>query len=171
MDTLERRDTLLLLLQESARPLTGAELAARFGVSRQIIVQDIALLRAAGADVLATPQGYLIVPSKVLNEKEAVIACCHNFEQIEEEIGIIVDHGGRVLDVIVEHPVYGELRGSLMITNRRELKLFIKELNKSKASPLLNLTGGVHLHTLQAPDQDVMSEILTALDQAGFLVK
>jgi transcriptional regulator of NAD metabolism len=171
VDTRERRETLLALLHEANNPLTGAELAGQFGVSRQVIVQDIAILRAGGADIFATPQGYLIVPCAAVNEVQAVVACRHTFAQIEEEIGIVVDRGGRVLDVIVEHPVYGELRGSLMIANRRELKLFIEKLEHGKASPLLTLTGGIHLHTLQAPGEEVMAEIITALDQAGILMK
>jgi len=171
MDTRERRETLLALLHEANKPLTGAELAGQYGVSRQVIVQDIAILRASGADIFATPQGYLIVSCAAANEVQTVVACRHTIEQIEEEIGIVVDRGGCVLDVIVEHPVYGELRGSLMITNRRELVLFIEKLKQSKASPLSALTGGIHLHTLQAPGQEAMAEILAALDQAGILMK
>lgn len=171
MDTEERREALLSLLKGSDESLTGTELATYFNVSRQVIVQDIAILRASGVDVLATPQGYLLSSLTAVNEVKAVAACQHTFDQIEDEISIIVDHGGRVLDVMVEHPVYGELRGSLMITSRRELKMFINKLDQGKANPLLTLTGGVHLHTLSAPDQEVMNEIMKALDEAGLLVK
>lgn len=171
VETGKRRDAVWARLKNADKPLTGAVLARRFGVSRQVIVQDIALLRAGGAEILATPRGYLIVSRTTGDDFQAVAACRHNFAQIEDEIGIVVDCGGRVVDVMVDHPVYGELRGSLMIANRRDLKLFIKQLKNSKANPLLTLTGGIHLHTLQAPDRVVMDEILASLDRAGFLVR
>lgn len=171
MDTRERREMLVTLLHEANKPLTGAELAGQCGVSRQVIVQDIAILRAGGAGIFASPQGYLVSPYAAANEVQAVVACRHTIEQIEEEIGIVVDCGGRVLDVIVDHPVYGELRGSIMIANRRDLMLFIEKLRHSKANPLLTLTGGIHLHTLLAPGQEAMAEIIATLDRAGILMK
>ena len=42
----ERRQFILKLLAGSESPLSGTEIAGKCGVSRQIIVQDIALLRA-----------------------------------------------------------------------------------------------------------------------------
>lgn len=151
--------------------MTGAELAHRFGVSRQIIVQDIAILRASGEQVLATPQGYLIPKAEQRPVVCAVVACRHLREQIEEEIGLVVDRGGMVRDVIVEHPVYGEMRGNLMIASRRDLNLFLEKLGKTDARPLSHLTDGVHLHTIEAPSEDILEEIITALCDAGFLVK
>lgn len=170
METEKRRLALQSLLREATGPVTGTDLAQRFGVSRQVIVQDIAILRAAGELVLATPQGYMLPKEERNTALRAVAACCHSREEIEEEIGIVVDHGGKVLDVIVEHPVYGEMRGNLMIANRRDLALFLEQLGKTAASPLSALTGGVHLHTIEAPDAVVLKEILDALRQKGFLV-
>ena len=115
----KRRGELLNLLRRSSVPLTGAELASHFDVSRQVIVQDVAILRASGEQIFASLQGYLIPPLLQENWKRTVIACQHTREEIVDELGIIVDLGGKILDVIVDHPVYGELRGNLMVANRR----------------------------------------------------
>jgi transcriptional regulator of NAD metabolism len=170
METEKRREELLTLLRDAARPITGTDLAQRFGVSRQVIVQDIAIVRAAGEQVLATPQGYVIPSAQVQKAQRAVLACRHTQGQIEDEIGIVVDLGGKVLDVIVEHPVYGEMRGNLMIASRRDLAQFLLQLGQTEARPLSALTDGVHLHTIEAPDWKVIGEITEALRQAGYLV-
>ncbi|MEW5921884.1 MAG: transcription repressor NadR [Bacillota bacterium] len=171
METEKRRREILNILHKASRPLTGTELAQNFNVSRQVIVQDIAILRASGEEILASLQGYLIPAKQQENRVRVVVACRHTREQIEDELGIVVDFGGRALDVIVEHPVYGELRGNLMIASRYDLKLFLESLDKTAANPLLALTGGIHLHTLEAPGQTVMEEITAALHKAGYLVK
>jgi len=171
METAKRRRDLLQLLREADRPLTGTDLAARFNVSRQVIVQDIAILRSAGQMILATPQGYVFPSLPEESWVRKTIACQHSREDIEKELGIVVDHGGRVLDAVVEHPVYGELRGSLMISNRRDVRFFVSHLEESGANPLMALTGGVHLHTIEAPDEETLSEILEALGREGFLIR
>ena len=167
----KRRGELLNLLRRSSVPLTGAELASHFDVSRQVIVQDVAILRASGEQIFASLQGYLIPPLLQENWKRTVIACQHTREEIVDELGIIVDLGGKILDVIVDHPVYGELRGNLMVANRRDLRLFMESLDETEASPLSALTRGVHLHTVEAPDQETIDEIIARLDKAGYLVK
>lgn len=170
METEKRREELVTLLRDASGPVTGTDLAQKFGVSRQVIVQDIAIVRAAGEQVLATPQGYMIPRAQVQTAQRAVLACRHTREQIEDEIGIVVDLGGKVLDVIVEHPVYGEMRGNLMIASRRDLAQFLLQLGQTEARPLSALTDGVHLHTIEAPDRKVIEEITEALRQAGYLV-
>ncbi len=170
MDTETRRDELLNTLAQSAAPVTGNELANRFGVSRQVIVQDIAILRARGEQVLATPQGYML-PGRQDKSVRTVVACRHTRDEIEEELGLIVDLGGKVLNVIVEHPLYGELCGTLMIASRRDLALYLERLRQTEASPLSALTGGVHLHTIEATGPEVIAEITVSLRQAGFLVE
>ena len=165
----ERRKKLLSLLQQSSAPRTGAELAAYFKVSRQVIVQDIAILRAAGEEIFSTPPGYLLITAPKTNWVQEIIACKHTREQIEDELGLIIDLGGRVLDVIVEHPVYGQLQGSLMIAGRRDLNIFLEKINETGANPLSFLTGGSHLHTVEAPSRQVIDEILKQLQKKGFL--
>jgi len=168
----QRRAQIIELLRTSAHPVTGTRLASQFGVSRQVVVQDIAILRAAGEQILATPRGYLVYsPENHEKRPRARIACRHTRHEIGEELGIIVDLGGTVVDVFIEHPVYGELQGSLMISNRRDVEQFKDKLSSTRANPLLTLTGGIHLHTIEAPDQETLDEIITALDRAGYLVK
>ncbi len=162
---------ILNMLREESRPVTGMELSARFGVSRQVIVQDVAILRASGEQVLATPSGYLIPEVQQESWTRAVVACRHNKEQIEDELLIIVDGGARALDVIVEHPVYGELRCNLMIASRRDLFHFIDKLQETEALPLSALTDGIHLHTIEAPDRHILEDVVNKLERAGYLVR
>ncbi len=172
MENEKRRASILKLLGHSASPITGTQLASELNVSRQIIVQDVAILRASGEQILATPRGYLLYSSEDDGKRvRATIACRHSRDEIGKELGMIVDLGGTVIDVFIEHPVYGELQGNLMISSRRDVEQFVKKLSTTRSSPLLTLTGGVHLHTVEAPSQDVLDEILSVLDQAGYLVK
>lgn len=171
MDAENRRSQLLELLQHSSTPLTGSSLAKQFGVSRQVIVTDVAILRAEGHDVLATPQGY-IIPSQVPAAATRTVAVKHGSDphQIEDELNLIVDNGGRVRDVIVEHPLYGELRGLLMLKSRRDVKEYLERMQATGAEPLLVLTEGVHLHTLEADDTKTLQDIELRLKEAGFAI-
>jgi transcriptional regulator of NAD metabolism len=171
MDAKKRRDFLLEKLKRAATPLTGTALAKELGVSRQIIVGDIAILRAAGIDIFATPQGY-VLPDRALKESLSyTIACRHNHNAIEQELAIIIDNGGKILDVIVEHPVYGEICAKLMLASRRDLQDFMDKLAKSKAEPLSLLTNGVHLHTIEVPSDAIFRSIEEQLGLAGILMK
>ncbi|MCG0277676.1 MAG: transcription repressor NadR [Thermanaeromonas sp.] len=154
----------------AGKPITGAELARRLGVSRQVIVQDMAILRAGGANVLATPQGYMLGPAEEGHKR--TFACQHDMAGMEKELLIIVDNGGRVLDVVVEHPLYGELRGFLMLSSRRDVYKFLESLHKSGAKPLYTLTEqGVHLHTVTAEREEVLEAIEAELAGAGILLE
>jgi transcriptional regulator of NAD metabolism len=133
-------------------PAQGGKLARHFRVSRQCVVQDIAILRAAGNEILATPQGYRL-PQQSSRAFRAV------------------DHGVRILDVLVEHPVYGELRGSLMIESRADLQDFLGNIRSTKAALLSSLTQGVHLHTVEASREEMISRAKAKLRARGFLLK
>ncbi|MEL7568661.1 MAG: transcription repressor NadR [Dehalobacterium sp.] len=170
MDGPDRRNRIKEILENADEPVKGSILAAKFGVSRQIIVQDIALLRATGQDILATPQGYMLVAALTGTKIIKTFAVKHRFEGLEKELNIIVDNGGKVLDVVVEHPIYGELRGMLMLSSRRDVQDFIQNLQESNAHPLSVLTEGVHLHTVEAPLPQVMEKIEQDLDAAGILL-
>lgn len=171
MDTKERRSAIRNILIEAAQPVTGTALAKELGVSRQIIVGDIALLRASGVDVYATPQGY-VVPVKGENAKiTATLACRHTREGLADELNIIVDNGGKVLDVVVEHPLYGEIRANLMLSSRREVGDFLNKLAVSGAEPLSIVTGGVHLHTVEISDTKALEKIEEQLKANGILLK
>ena len=165
----KRRSSLVDMLTKSTSPVSATALAKYFGVSRQIIVGDVALLRASGENILATPRGYVIDRNNFTGLVKT-IACHHTSEeQLKNELYLIVDNGGVVLDVIVEHPVYGQLSGMLMISSRFDVDQFIEKMSKNDASPLSTLTGGVHLHTIRCSDQDVWSRICKSLSHAGIL--
>jgi transcriptional regulator of NAD metabolism len=151
-------------------PIRGGELAKHFRVSRQSLVQDVAILRAGGEDIVATPRGYLL-PGRAGRGHRAILACRHAPERTEEELQILVDHGVKILDVIVEHPLYGELRGSLMIESRADLQDFLAHVSASHALLLSSLTGGVHLHTIEASRPEMISRAKARLRARGFLLK
>ena len=115
MNTEERRQHILERLRETKKPLTGTALSKEFAVSRQIIVGDISILRALGTNVYATPRGY-IIPEESRGKQGlmATLTCRHTQQDMLKELNVIVDNGGFVRDVIVEHPLYGEIRADLM---------------------------------------------------------
>ncbi|MDD3347096.1 transcription repressor NadR [Oscillibacter sp.] len=165
----ERRQAILEQLHTTPQPVSAAALAARFRVSRQIIVGDIALLRAAGANISATPRGYVILvsPGGLLHQ----VACRHDAQDMEAELNAIVDQGCTVLDVIVEHPIYGQLTGPLQLSNRYEVSQFLSRRAQSDARPLSALTEGIHLHTLSCPYEDAFSRVKASLKALGILLE
>ena len=167
MDAVQRRAALSDYLSQAAGPVSASVLAARFSVSRQIIVGDIALLRAGGLDIAATPRGYLMPGEQGGLVRR--VACVHRGEAMARELEIMVDHGCQVLDVVVEHPVYGQLTGQLRLSSRYDIQQFMERVNSRRARPLSDLTGGVHLHTLRCPDQASYQRVVAALRAEGFL--
>jgi uncharacterized protein len=166
----ERRKRIIAWMRAHGAPIRGGELAKRLCVSRQCLVQDVAILRASGEEIVATPQGYRL-PKASGQLHRALLACKHAPERTEEELQILVDHGVKVLDVIVEHPLYGELRGPLMIESRAEVEDFLDHVRSAHASLLSSLTGGVHLHTVEASRPEMITRAKTALRTRGFLLK
>jgi transcriptional regulator of NAD metabolism len=171
MEAKERRDKIAELLQQSRQPITGTALAKKLGVSRQVIVGDIAILRAAGVDIYATPQGYVILQAAASTVISARLACRHDRDRIETELAVIIDNGGRVLDVSVEHPVYGEIKANLMLASRRDLAEFLLKLAQSGAAPLSLVTDGEHLHTIEVPTVEVLHKITAELKSLGILLE
>lgn len=164
-----RRQAILDQLRDAAGPISAAALAAKFSVSRQIIVGDIALLRAAGAEISATPRGYVILPAPPGLVRQ--VACRHDAAGMEAELNAMVDQGCTVLDVIVEHPLYGQLTGPLQISNRYEVGQFLARCRQSEALPLSELTEGIHLHTLSCPDEAAFQRARQALRELGILLE
>lgn len=170
MNSKSRRAAILRYLKDTKEPVTGASLSERFGVTRQVIVSDIAILRAKGEDIIGTPQGYICsVPGKTMIRQKIAAVHSSDHAQIREELYIIVDHGGRIQDVIVEHPVYGEITASLHITSRYDADQFIAKLAAYNAEPLLVLTDGLHLHTIEVERIETLEAIKQALSAKGFL--
>lgn len=171
MNAIERRKLILNELKESNKPFTGSELAIKFGVTRQIIVKDIALLRAESNDIIATSSGYIILKSENKYKRlKKVIAVCHDQSKIEEELSIVIKYGGIIEDVIVEHPLYGEIKANLMIKNLNELHKFIERFEKLNAKPLAELTEGVHIHTISADSEENLKLIIKELEKNNFLI-
>lgn len=166
----ERRQQIMALLGEAALGLTGTELAQRLGVSRQIIVQDMAVLRAAGEEILATPRGYILAGRLRGAAHRRVVACRHTRDQVADELTALVDAGVTVVDVIVEHPLYGELRAPLWLRSRADVADFMAQLERTGANLLSSLTNGVHLHTLAAADPAALDAARQALAQRGYLL-
>lgn len=166
----KRREQLLDWLQLEKKPLTGSELAERAQVSRQVIVGDITLLKARGIPIMATSQGYIYMDQPEDVGFERIVACSHPPDQTQEELFLLVDLGILVKDVKIEHPVYGDLTASIMVSNRKEASQFLKRINETKAAYLSELTEGVHLHTLSAKNESLLDEAEEVLRQAGFLL-
>jgi transcriptional regulator of NAD metabolism len=152
-----RRNHILDILKNANEPVSGSALAKQMGVSRQVIVQDITLLRTA-YPILATAKGYLLY---LATEKKCRRTFCvrHSKEETKNELNIIVDHGGKILDVMVEHDVYGEIRADLMLSCRKEVDEFCKRLGMSKSGPLNIIGSGIHYHTVEAASEEILDEI------------
>lgn len=167
----ERRKYILNWLKNSPEPITGQLIADETNVSRQVIVQDISLLKAMNEPIVATAQGYVYINNSQSDlPHKRIIACHHSPDKTRNELMIIVDHGVNLQNVIVEHPIYGELTASLMIKNRRDAKQFLDKVQETSASYLSELTDGVHLHTLEAETIDQLDETCAALEEAGILL-
>lgn len=168
MNSIERRDCIIKLLLESKEPLKGSTIAKKYSVTRQVIVRDIAILRAKGKNIIATPDGYIINANQ--NKTKAIIAVTHTEEDMFDELSIVIKYGGTIEDVIVEHPLYGEIKGMLMIKNYNELNKFIQRYKEQRAKLLSALTNGVHLHTIAAESQDDINLIISELKKHSFIV-
>lgn len=166
---MDRKEKIIEEIKKSNKPISASTLAKKLGVSRQIIVGDVALIRASGTNIIATPRGY-ILDSKQQNQTYT-IAVNHSQEQMADELYTIVDLGGCAIDVIVDHPVYGQLTGKLHLSSRYDVDQFIKKVNNNQAKPLSQLTDGLHLHTIQYPNEDTYQRIVSALDEKGYLFK
>lgn len=178
----KRREEICRLLRENGdKVLSAGELAAHFAVSRQIIVGDIALLRASGEEILSTARGYRLVqpPATQPSVRETpssgqivrVIACRHGEKELLNELYAIVDGGGEVLDISVTHPVYGELSAPLYIKSRSDADALQASLSERRAAPLLTLSDGSHRHTVRFPDDASYARVVEALDRLGILEK
>lgn len=168
MDGKERRTQILSLLEHSGTVLSGAFLAETLQVSRQVIVQDIALLRANGKEIVATNRGYLLLEKP---EVSRVFKMQHSDEQVEEELSLIVDYGGTIKDVFVYHKVYGTVRADMNISSAQDIRKFMADIAAGTSSLLKNITAGYHYHTVTASNEAILNVIQEKLGEKGFLAK
>ena len=164
----ERRGKIIQALKNSDKAVSATTLAKEFDVSRQVIVQDVALLRANGKNIFSTNRGYLIQEDE---ETTRVFKVQHEDDEVEKELTTIVDLGGTVEDVFVYHKVYGVLRADMNIKSRMDIRRYMEEIATGKSSLLKNVTSGYHYHTIRAESKEILDIIQEELQKAGFLAK
>lgn len=167
MKASDRRKAIVNMLLSSTEAVSGTILSEKFGVSRQIIVQDIAVLKGSGYKILSTHNGYIMQQSPL---RERVFKVHHTTEQTEDELNTIVDLGGTVVDVFVWHKVYGKMTAQLNIFSRLHVKQFIEGVRSGKSTELMNITGGYHYHTVRADSEGILDQIGKALEKQNYIV-
>lgn len=164
----ERRGKIIQALKNSDKAVSATTLAKEFDVSRQVIVQDVALLRANGKNIFSTNRGYLIQEDE---ETTRVFKVQHEDDEVEKELTTIVDLGGTVEDVFVYHKVYGVLRAEMNIKSRMDIYKYLEDIRSGKSSLLKNVTSGYHYHTIRADSEEILDLIQSQLQEKGFLAK
>lgn len=167
MNSEKRKKIIVKELENSKSPITASTLASICNVSRQIIVGDVALLRASGCRIKATARGYLLQPDYGEYGYVGIIACKHDESGLKDELYTIVDFGGTAIDVKVEHSLYGELSAELNLSSRYDVDKFIYNLTKKDTKPLSSLSGGIHLHSIGCPSREIFDMISGKLDELG----
>lgn len=166
MTTAERRREILDILRRADAPVAARELAFRFGVSRQVIVQDLAVIRAATPGILSTTRGYAM-QQEISFSREFKVR--HSQEQCEEELNLIVDCGGRVRNISISHRVYGRITAEMDIRSRADVKEFVEALAGGKSTVLSAATSGYHYHRIEAASEERLDRIERELKEKGFL--
>ena len=162
----QRRKEIARYMMSAQNAVPGGKLSEKFGVSRQIIVQDISALKEAGYEILSTHSGYVM---QTTPHCERVFKLFHTKDQTEDELNTIIDFGGIVADVFVWHKVYGKMTAPLNISSRLHIAQFLEGVRTGKSSELMNITGGYHYHTVKADSEEVLNRIESALQEKGFI--
>ena len=165
-----RRREILGALAGAAGPLSGTALAERCGVSRQVVVQDVALLRERGEKIVSTNRGYVLLAASAARPTR-LFKCRHTAAQTADELTCVVDLGGRVEDVFVNHRVYGKVSSELGISSRRDVERFMAELASGVSAPLMEVTSGYHFHHVSAGSEEELDEVERALSERGYLAE
>ena len=163
----DRRAKIVALLGDAEEPISGGQLARELGVSRQVIVQDVALLRRSGVELESTHRGYVLLRH---NMPRRIFKVHHTEDQIEDELNLIVDLGGTVEDVVVNHRTYGVISVPLNVSSRRDVARYLADIASSRSTPLSRVTSGYHFHHVSAPSEEALDEIGAALSKRGYLV-
>lgn len=167
MKVAERRKAIISYLLAAKEPVSGAELSQQFNISRQIIVQDIAILKGSGCDILSTSQGYILQKSPF---SERVFKVRHTAEETEDELSCVVSLGGTIVDVFVQHRVYGKIGAELNIASSEQVREFLDNIRTGKSTELMNVTGGYHYHTIRADSEQILDKIGAALRERNYIV-
>ncbi|MCD8115585.1 MAG: transcription repressor NadR [Oscillospiraceae bacterium] len=166
MNVTERREKIMQVLGQTAEPVPAKELAARFGVSRQVIVQDMAVIRASVPGIMSTYRGYILQQERKHSREFKVF---HKEEDAARELELIVDLGGHVKNVSINHRIYGRITVEMDICSRQDVREFVEDLSDAKFTLLSSATGGYHYHLVEAAGEERLDQIEQALRQAGFL--
>lgn len=164
----ERREKMLAILLAASQPISGTSLAKQLGVSRQVVVQDIALLRAKKQDIVSTYRGYLIRNSPLC---QRIFKVHHSDEEIEAELNLFVDYGGKVEDVFIYHRIYDVIRVEMELKSRRDVQRYLDRLKSGVSKSLKNITDGYHYHTITAETEEILDQIQQELQKHGFLAE
>ena len=170
MNSEQRREKIISVLQTSEKPISAASFASEFSVTRQIIVADIALLRAGGYRIRAEHKGYVLEKSDVRAILKRIVVK-HEKNEVQDELYTIVDNGGKVMDMIVQHPVYGKIVAELNLSSRYDVDRFLKHIKETDSKPLLLLTEGLHIHTVAVNDEDSFQNIIGQLKALHILLE
>ena len=168
MKSEERRNKIISILMAENAPVSGGELSTRLGISRQSIVQDITVLKAAGHEILSTNRGYLIKSNPNI---ERVFKVRHTSEQTQDELRHIVELGGMVVDVFVWHRVYGRIAAPLNIRSIRDIESFMEGIKSGKSTELMHITAGYHYHTIRAESEEALNRIGAMLKECQYAVE
>lgn len=172
MTASERQEFIISQLKKAKEPISGSQFAKMTNVSRQVIVQDISILKAKKEPIVATSQGYIYFKEDIDKGLETkVIVCKHTPDQTREELYTIVDHGVTVKNVIVEHPIYGDITADLRLSNRKEVDQFLNKIEETNSPYLLILSGGIHLHTIESDSVEKLQAVCEELEKKGILIK
>lgn len=166
MSVNERRIEIIKILQEAKEPISGKDLADRFNLSRQVIVKDIGILKAEGVEIISTNRGYKLEENA---KHEMIVKVVHDKKAIADELNILVDRNITIKDVFIDHKAYGTIRKSLDISSRNGVRIFLQNLKNNE--PLLDLTSGIHYHTLVAKDSSDMEKALEILRERKYLIE
>lgn len=165
----ERKNLIMTYISsgDDEKPVSATELAGKCNVSRQVIVNDIALLRAKGHSIIATNRGYILGKN---NRVTRVFKVIHDDNDVQKELYGIVDLGGTVVDVFINHKAYGRVQAELNINSRKKVDEFVEKIKTGKSSPLKNITSNYHYHTVSADSEEILDEIEEMLKLYGFFV-
>lgn len=164
----ERRNDIMNRIKSSAVPVSGKALAQAYEVSRQVIVQDIALIRASGHNIISTNRGYILNAPHTVSR---IFKVQHTDEELENELCSIVDYGGKIINVMINHRVYGRMEAELNINSRRKVMEFMEDIKSGKSSPLKNITSNYHYHKVEADTEETLDMIEDMLRKKGYLVE
>ncbi len=164
----ERRSDIINRIKSSAVPVSGKALAQAYDVSRQVIVQDIALIRASGHDIISTNRGYIL---NAPHTSSRIFKVQHTDDELENELCSIVDLGGKIVNVMINHRVYGHMEAVLNINSRRKVMEFMEDIKSGKSSPLKNITSNYHYHKVEADNDETLDMIEEMLRHKGYLVE